>query len=129
MKRRSRFAEITGHVGVKYALTAKNIGKDKLLWGIYLVSAAITVITQSESVWLFLGAGVLVWLIKAPPRRWFSGGSVNGFAALAMPMATGAVDTAINWPQLAQIGAFFAKAGASFLAVAWRLCRFYIAVW
>ena len=106
-------AAVIGIIAISaYKLTAKNIGKDKLLWGIYLVSAAITVITQSESVWLFLGAGVLVWLIKAPPRRWFSGGSVNGFAALAMPIATGAVDTAINWPQLAQIGAFFAKAGA-----------------
>ena len=106
-------AAVIGIIAISaYKLTAKNIGKDKLLWGIYLVSAAITVITQSESVWLFLGAGVLVWLIKAPPRHWLGGGSVNGFAVLAMPVAAGVVDTAINWPQLAQIGAFFAKAGA-----------------
>src|SRR5438105_9743021 len=50
-----------------YKLTTKNIGRDKLLWAIFAVSAAVTVITQSEVVWLFLGAGVLVWLWRAPP--------------------------------------------------------------
>ena len=106
-------AAVIGIIAISaYKLTTKNIGKDKLLWAIYLVSAAVTVITQSESVWLFLAAGVLVWLIKAPPTQWFGGGSVNGFAALAAPMAAGAMDTVINWPQLAQIGTFFAKAGA-----------------
>src|SRR3954451_13457809 len=37
-------------------LTIKNIGNDKLLWGIFLVTAGVTVWTQSESAWLFLGA-------------------------------------------------------------------------
>src|SRR3954467_1068535 len=31
-----------------YKLTSKNIGKDKLLWAIFFVSAATTVITRSE---------------------------------------------------------------------------------
>ena len=48
-------------------LTTKNIGDDKLLWAIFLVSAAVTVITKSEIVWIFLGAGVLVWVVRAPP--------------------------------------------------------------
>ena len=51
-----------------YKLTTKNIGKDKLLWAIFLVSAVVTVVTKSEIVWLFLGAGVLVWLVRAPPE-------------------------------------------------------------
>src|SRR6058998_4029105 len=63
-----------------YKLTTKNIGKDKLLWAIFLVSAAVTVITKSEIVWVFLGAGVLVWLWRAPPKGWFGGG-VHGVAA------------------------------------------------
>src|SRR4249919_2461356 len=46
-----------------YKLTTKNIGGDKLLWAIFLISAAVTVITKSEIVWIFLGAGVLVWLV------------------------------------------------------------------
>jgi chromate transporter len=50
-----------------YKLKAKTIGRDPLLWGIYLVTAAVTILTQSEQVLLFLAAGVLVWLVKAPP--------------------------------------------------------------
>ena len=65
-----------------YKLTPKTIGKDKLLWAIFLVSAAVTVITKSEIVWLFLGAGVLVWIVRAPPKSW-TGGRLNGIAAVA----------------------------------------------
>src|SRR5215211_4749536 len=63
-----------------YKLTTKNIGRDKLLWAIFLVSAAVTVITQSEVIWLFLGSGVLVWLWRVPPA-WLSRGGVHGVAA------------------------------------------------
>jgi chromate transporter len=91
-----------------YKLTTKNIGKDKLLWAIFLVSAAVTVITKSEIVWIFLGAGVLVWLLRAPPKSWF-GGTVNSFAAPIV--AFFAVD-AIDWHKLGQIGAYFAYAGS-----------------
>ena len=31
-----------------YKLTTKSVGKDKLLWAIYLVMTAVTVITESE---------------------------------------------------------------------------------
>src|SRR6478735_9614380 len=46
-----------------FKLTTKNVGRDKLLWAIFLLSAAATVITKSEIVCIFLGAGVLVWLV------------------------------------------------------------------
>jgi chromate transporter len=36
---------------------------------IFLVLVAVTVITESEIIWLFLGAGVLVWLVRRPPQR------------------------------------------------------------
>src|SRR3954467_3323284 len=52
-----------------YKLTTKSVGKDKLLWAIYLVAAIVTVVTESESVWIFLIAGLLMWLPNAPPRR------------------------------------------------------------
>ena len=61
-----------------YKLTTKSVGKDKLLWVIFLVSAAVTVITKSEIVWVFLGAGVLVWLWRAPPKL---GGRLHGLTA------------------------------------------------
>src|SRR5438045_1579712 len=53
-----------------YKLTTKTIGRDWLLWAIYLVTAMVTIVTQTEQVLLFLAAGVLVWLVKAPPT-WF----------------------------------------------------------
>src|SRR6266487_4123235 len=54
-----------------YKLTTRTIGRDGLLWGIYLVTAVVTILTQSEQVLLFLAAGVLVWLVKAPPTRFW----------------------------------------------------------
>ena len=93
-----------------YKLTAKSIGRDKLLWAIYLVSAILTVLTQSESVWFFLGAGLLVWLLRAPPKRWL-GGRLNGIAA-SVPLAGVLFAGTTDWHQLAQIGAFFAYAGS-----------------
>ena len=91
-----------------YKLTTKNIGKDKLLWAIFLVSAAVTVITKSEIVWIFLGAGMLVWLVRAPPKSWF-GGTVNSVAA---PIVAFFAIDAIDWHKLGQIGAYFAYAGS-----------------
>jgi len=91
-----------------YKLTSRNIGKDGLLWAIFLLSAGVTVITKSELVWLFLGAGVLVWLLRAPPR--FTG-RLNGWAASA-PMAGAALLAGTDWPKLVELGAFFAYAGS-----------------
>jgi chromate transporter len=106
-------AAVIGIIAISaYKLTTKSIGKDRLLWAIYLVAAAVTIVTESEIVWLFLAAGILVWLLRAPPKRWFGGGAA-GMAALAgqLPM-TATVATVVDWPQLAQIGLFFAEAGA-----------------
>jgi chromate transporter len=93
-----------------YKLTTKNIGKDKLLWAIFLANAAVTVITKSEIVWLFLGAGVLVWLMRAPPKNWL-GGRLNGIAASA-PVAGALIASTVDWNRLVEIGAFFAYAGS-----------------
>jgi chromate transporter len=107
-------ASVIGIIAISaYKLTTKSVGKDKLLWAIYLVAAAVTVLTESEMVWLFLIAGVLVWLVKAPPKNWLGKNSMNGMVAMAaqLPAASAAVSV-IDWPQLLQIGVFFAEAGA-----------------
>ena len=67
-------------------------------------------ITQSEIVWLFLGAGGLVWWVRAPPTKGL-GGRLNGIA-VAAPAAAVVLAGSIDWPQLAEIGAFFAYAGS-----------------
>jgi chromate transporter len=96
-----------------YKLTIKNVGRDKLLWVIYVVTAVFTVWTQSESVWVFLGGGVLVWLVRAPPKRWLGRGAAPALATLGPPgTSVCAVATGCDWTLLAQVGAFFTKAGA-----------------
>ena len=96
-----------------YKLTTKSIGKDKLLWAIYLVSAAATVIAESEFVSLFLAAGVLVWLVKAPPKNWFGSGGTPGIFAISTQLPNAAPIAAVtDWSTLWQIGLFFAEAGA-----------------
>lgn len=87
-------------------LTEKSVGKDKLLWGIYLLLAAVTIITESEVAWLFIAAGVAVWLWRCPPKFWRGGGTVVGLAALPVAGAVASAGT------LGQIAVFFAKAGA-----------------
>jgi chromate transporter len=107
-------AAVIGIIAISaYKLTVKNIGKDKLLWVIYVVTAGVTVWTQTESVWLFLGAGILVWLVRAPPKRGFGPGATPALWVLTphSPSAC-AVATGVDWSLLAQLGAFFAKAGA-----------------
>lgn len=91
-------------------LTVRTLGKDRLLWAIYLVLAAVTVVTESEIAWLFVAAGLVVWFRRAPPR-WLRRGDLG--AAMAAPLAQGsAIATSFDWPLLMQIGVFFAEAGA-----------------
>ena len=107
-------AAVIGIIAISaYKLTTKNIGKDRLLWAIYVVTAVYTVWTESESVWLFLGGGVLAWLIRAPPKRWFGRNSVPSLVALTPHWSSMcAAVTTFDWTLLAQLGAFFAKAGS-----------------
>ncbi len=93
-----------------YKLTTKSVGKDKLLWAIYLIAAIVTIVTESEMAWLFIAAGLLVWIVKAPPK-WISGGRLNALAAAPVVAGAAAVST-VDWPLLGQIGIFFAEAGA-----------------
>jgi chromate transporter len=49
-------------------LVKMTVQKDKLLWAIFLVMMAVTAVTASEIVWLFLLCGVLTVFVRAPPR-------------------------------------------------------------
>ena len=103
-------AAVIGIIAISgYKLTTKSVGKDKLLWAIYLALAIVTVITESEIAWLFLAAGLLVWFWRAPPK-WLKSGHLSAAAAVSVP--AGATLSTLDWPLLWQIGVFFAKAGA-----------------
>ncbi len=111
-----------------HKLSTKSIGKDKLLWVIFGVLAAVTIITQSEIAWLFIAAGVLVWVVRSKPKfkdlvaiftskvtlgliglsvaLWFA--YENYFGQSAIESNAASIDPGL----LTQIGLFFAKAGA-----------------
>ena len=95
-----------------YKLTKKTVGTDHLLWFIFVVSLAMTIVTESESVLLFLGAGLLTWLIKTPPA-WIRRGRPTS-VALSVPLAAAAWDGIVtpDSQKLWQIFLFFTKAGA-----------------
>ena len=93
-----------------WKLTTKSVGRDRLLWAIYLVVAAVTVVTEDEIAWLFLAAGLIVMAWRAPPR-WLS--RTGAPIVVGGQMTTGAgIASTLDWSLLAQLGLFFAKAGA-----------------
>jgi chromate transporter len=93
-----------------YKLTKRSVGRDKLLWLIYGVAAVTTVITESESAWLFIVAGLGAFALRAPPR-WLRRGGMNAVLAAHASAGSGIAST-LDWSLLAQIGVFFSKAGA-----------------
>jgi chromate transporter len=104
-------AAVVGIIAMSaYKLTTKTVGSDKLLWAIFLTLAVVTFVTESEIAWLFIAAGVIGWLRRAPPK-WLGRGSVHGLAIAHLPAASG-VFSGLDLPLLGQIGLFFAKAGA-----------------
>ncbi len=94
-----------------YKLTKKSIGKDWLLWSIYAVSAAVTIIIESEIIWLFLGAGILAWLVKAPPRFIRRPSVVAAIAPLPLVVVLQGIPSA-SGHTLWQVFFYFTKAGA-----------------
>lgn len=102
-------ASVIGIIAMSaYKLTTKNIGRDKLLWAIFAISAVVTAVTKSEVVWLFLGSGVLVWFWRAPPawtRR-------RDLRAIAAPVTAFFALETFDWHRLAQVGGYFAYAGS-----------------
>ena len=89
-------------------LTTKSIGKDKLLWAIWIVAAAVTIVTESEVASLFLAAGVIAWLWRT---KWRPGANLTAVGlAPSLPLAASMLATDLGTQ--GQIALFFAKAGA-----------------
>lgn len=104
-------AAVIGIIAISaHKLTTKSVGKDKLRWAIFLLLAAVTVITKSEIAWLFIAAGVVTWFWRAPPP-WLKRGNLNAVAVTQLPVAASWFSSA-DLSVLSQIAVFFAKAGA-----------------
>jgi chromate transporter len=100
-------ASVIGIIALgSYKLTTKSIGKDKLLWAIFIVLAISTFITEEEILWVILLAGVAVWFAKAPPK-WLNSGANGIFPAILVQLQPIATES-----KLWEIAWFFTKAGA-----------------
>jgi chromate transporter len=101
-------AAVIGIIAISsYKLTKKTIGKDWLLWIIFLVLAVVTFLTESENIWLILAAGFMVWFVKAPPKFLNTTNSI-----LFSPILLQITNQFSNNQKLMQIWWFFLKAGA-----------------
>jgi chromate transporter len=93
-----------------YRLARKTLGKDLLLWFLFLSVAITTVWTGSEIVWLFVLCGVISVIVKAAPA-FLSKPAVPSIAGGFGWLLTGVQGTAsagILW----SLSFFFLKAGA-----------------
>jgi chromate transporter len=97
-----------------YKLTTKTVSsinpeaikRNWLLWLFYITAGVITVFTESEEVLLFIAAGFIYMLVKAPP------GWVKKNAGLSIFLLVGTGFWQLEWNTLGQIALFFTKAGA-----------------
>ncbi|MBI3616023.1 MAG: chromate transporter [Candidatus Omnitrophica bacterium] len=95
-------------VRAAYKLTKLTLGKDILLWVIFVVLGCATAVTQTEIIGLFLGAGVVTLLAKTFPWRGATGAKALAFVPWMGSAAAGEMAPATA----ARILGFFAKAGA-----------------
>jgi chromate transporter len=88
-----------------FKLTKLTLGKDKLLWGIFMVLAASTAWASREIVWLFLLGGFVNLSAKELPGR------LAARSAVPLLFAPASVATLSASTILVQIFLYFAKAG------------------
>ncbi len=95
-------AGVIGIIGFSsYKLVNKSLGKDKILWAIFTIVSLTTIITESENILLFIGAGILYWFVKAPPQFL----KLNAFFPVFLPLTTLTSENTLLW----QIFLFFYK--------------------
>jgi chromate transporter len=100
-------AAVIGIIAVgSYKLTRKSLGKEWLLWAIFIILAITTFITENENIWLILLAGFIVWLYKARPKL-----RTQSNSFLLSPVLLGIGTLGLDG-KLMQIALFFFKAGA-----------------
>jgi chromate transporter len=100
-------AAVIGIIAIgTYKLTFKTVGKDWLGWLLFSVSAVVTVLMESELLWLVLLSGFIYWFVKSPPNVINSGVSRN--LILFLPQLQAVQTDSILW----KLALFFLKAGA-----------------
>ncbi len=92
-----------------YKLTLTAIGKDKMLWGIYIVAAVVAVLLENEPIWLLLAAGLFMflWTLRPSPKQ--IGGKLRSLEPMAFVLAITAIPTSAGFLELFW---YFAQAGS-----------------
>jgi chromate transporter len=90
-----------------WKLVRSSLGRDRLAWAIFAVSAAVTAWTESEIVWLFVLSGVVALLLRGwrTPRAVAAG-------VVAWPFLVTGLHTPADGTLLWRIFWYFAEAGA-----------------
>ena len=101
-------AAVIGIIAVSsYRLTTKSIGKDFVLWIVFLVAALTTFIYEEEIIWVILGGGIVFFFVKhynLLPRIKSAGALIFSFFLQVSAPAEESKLFKILW--------FFTKAGA-----------------
>lgn len=108
-------AAVIGIIAIAAAKLARKVNRrDPLLWGIFAVLFAVTIWAQAELAEFFLVAGLLVLLLKAPPRWPRARLPVFGVGVLPLTVSVVAVAATIETRTgvLVDLLLFFTKAGA-----------------
>ncbi len=90
-------------------LTRLTLGTDRLRWALFAIAATVTAWTESEVVWIFVGAGVVSVVARAAPQR--SARLMLAVGMLPPGLLTGLAGPASD-ATLWRIGWYFAEAGA-----------------
>lgn len=99
-------AAVIGIIAISsYKLSKKSLGKNWLLWGIAIMVAIATFITEREILWLILASGVITWLYSASAKT-------KTKALFIFPVLLQITNSFNLNEKLTQIGWFFFKAGA-----------------
>lgn len=98
-------AAVIGIIALGSFKLTKSLSGDVLLWAIFVIEAVVTFISEKEIVWLILASGIVVWLVKAPPK--FSATTGNLLLLVLFHFQLSLPDD-----KLVQIAWFFTKAGA-----------------
>src|SRR5262245_17309576 len=88
-------------------LTKMTLAKDPLLWAVFAINAAVTALTESEIVWVFVASGVMVYLVRIRPRFATQASSFAPWAWWFTGLHGPATDSVV-W----KLCIYFAEAGA-----------------
>lgn len=92
-------------------LTRLTLGADPLLWGLFVAAAVVTAWTESEIVWVFVGAGVVTVLARVRPST-SAPGTALALGLLPSGMLTGLAGQPASAATLWRIFWYFTEAGA-----------------